>query len=159
MGCRADIKPVLCRAAGVHQIFFLIYFFLHVSVGPALLGAVDGQKGPQTEREWSPALHWRLGTKGLPSSQSPCILPQPFNSYSSCCRLLSPIHSFSPPFQLYRPLSDPDSAVSFPFIVKTWANFVLTRHNHNWLLVLGGTFRLLRKWGKQIVSTPFEKDQ
>lgn len=58
-GCRADIKPVLLcprGAAGVsaHQIFPLICFFLHLSVGPALICAVDGGKGPQTEREWSP---------------------------------------------------------------------------------------------------------
>lgn len=29
-----------------------------------------------------------------------------------------PFTNFSPHFQLYRPLSGPDSAVSFPFIVK-----------------------------------------
>lgn len=32
----------------------LICFILRLSVGPALIGAIDGAKGPRTEREWSP---------------------------------------------------------------------------------------------------------
>lgn len=36
----------------MHQVVSLICFFLHLSVGPPRLCAVDGSEAPQTEREW-----------------------------------------------------------------------------------------------------------
>lgn len=98
MGRRTDKQsfcPGAAAGASVHQIPALISFLLHLSVGPALLSAVDGWKGPQTERENGVLLHWRLGTQGLPSSQSPYIWLHLFNSYSGGCTL-----PFTHPLQL-----------------------------------------------------------
>lgn len=126
MGCRADIKPLLLCPGGaagvsVHQIFSLICFFLHLSVGPALICAVDGGKGPQTEREWS-----RRCIEGW--EQKICHRHSPLvsccnslNSSSVGYRLLSPIHSFAPFCSSTGHYQIQIQLFSFPFIVKTWA--------------------------------------
>lgn len=103
---------------------FLICFFLQFSVGPALICAVDGGKGPQTEREWSPRC-----TEGW--EQKPCHRHSPLvscrnlNSSSGGYRLLSSVHSFSPfsscaghyPIQILM--------FSCPSMAKTWEKSVV----------------------------------
>ena len=124
MGRSADIKPVLLCPGGaagvsVHQIFSLICFFLHLSVGPALICAVDGGKGPQTESEWSPRCIEGWEQK-ICHRHSPLVsCRSPLNSSSGGYRFLSPIHSFTPFCGSTGHYQTKIQLFSFPFIVKT----------------------------------------
>lgn len=123
MGCRADIKPVLLCPGGaagvsVHQIFSLICFFLHLSVGPALICTADGRKGPQTEREWSPRCIEGWEQKMCHRHSNLVCYCNSLNSSSGGHRLLSPIHSFAPVCSSTGHYQIQIQLFSFPFIVK-----------------------------------------
>lgn len=150
-GCKADIKPVLLCPGGiasvsVHQIFSLICYLLHLSVGPALICAADGRKGPQTEREWNPCCIEGWEQKICHSPLVSCF--NSLNSSSGGYRLLSPIHSFTPYCSSTGYYQIQIQLFSFPFIVKTWEWLVLKRllcTNSKWLLMLGGAIKVVVK--------------
>lgn len=107
----------------VHQIFSLICSFLHLSVGPALICAVDGGKrGLDWERKWNPGCieGWE---------QKICHRHKPLvrELFWSLQAVISHSLIYTPRYTPFAPLQaiirSAFSRFLFPFIVKTRARW------------------------------------